>query len=466
MTKIGLLASGMLMAACGTPSPAPASTAKSTAAPAAPTAPVAAPTKPAQPAASEAPKPTSVTAAGAPKSGPAPEITVWSSNSGPNQQFWEKAVAAFNERQSAARVKIEFPFAGSQSLVEEMQKARLALQSRSAGDVIHTNAVGRQIEEYQKTNQLMKLTDAYRQFNWEQRILKPVQELLRVGPDFYALPESIEVVGYFYDKELYQKAGSQPPKTIQEMLDHGAKLKEAGIPMKAVGVRAGWPAAFYASAYMYASAGSRYREALEGKASWLDPKMEQGLSTLKEIVDRGFTNPDPLALNANQEIELFFQQKVAAIMRTDGFVGQVKTTKPAWEVGFFPLPLIDPSSDVKIYGGVGGSWVVPTFTKAPEAALAFLEYAFSEEVATSFATGGHGFIPVPIKLPADADPLIKDLDRVIQDNAAQGIGHFPVAFLAPGTFAKLHGFVQGLLGGQLAPRGVLDEMEQAMKTAG
>jgi len=413
--------------------------------------------------------PVAVKAASTPSPAPtkavsAKEITVWMAMTGAWKTFFERTVEDFNKQQTRVKVRAEFPFAGA-DLTVQMQKVRLALQAQDAADVIHSDAVGRQVEEYQSTGQILKLNDAYREFGWDKRFAKSSFEMVRVGPDFYAVPETLQITGYYYNKDAFRKAGAKAPATWPEFLEQGAKLKGNKMPLKVVGVRGGWPAAFYGSAYMYAAAGSRYREALEGKATWLDPKMEEGLKALKSLVDLGYTNPDPLALNAQQEQEEFFQGKSVSIFRPDGFFGQIKGTKPAFEVGFYPLPLINPGSDIKIFGGVGGSWVVFAGTKDREGALKFLDYAFSEAVAKAHATAGLGTLPTLIDLPADVDPLIMEMNRIQREHAGVSIGHWPVCYLAPGTFAKLHSFIQGLLGGKLSARGVLEEMEKAMKAA-
>lgn len=399
----------------------------------------------------------------APVSGKAVSIVLWAPTGNPGQKFWETEIGDFNKQQSKYHVKIDYPFAGTQSLVQEMQKVRLSLQARSGADVIHSDAVGSQLSAYESTGQLLDLTDAYRQFGWEKRILKSTQDSVQLKGKFYGLPESIEIVGYFYDKGQFDKVGIKPPGTYQEFLANGAKLKDAKIPMQAMGIRDGWPAAYYASAFIYAVAGNAYRKTLEGQATWINPKFEEGLKDLKDLVTLGYTNSDPLSYDANQEVNLFFQQKVASIMRDDSFAGQIKDTKPSWQSGFYALPLINPQSDVKIYGGVGGSWVATAFTKSKEGSLALLNFAFSEKVATDSAAQGLSFIPVPIKVPASAPSLTKELYQAVEKYAANGLGYYPVTFLSPGAFGKLHSFVQGLISGQLTPKGVLEQMDSVVK---
>src|SRR6188768_2645009 len=62
----------------------------------------------------------------------------------------------------------------------------------------------------------------------------------------YALPFSLGVVGFWYNKSLFEKAGiTSPPTSLDELSATVGKLKAAGIDPVSVGAGDKWPAAHY-----------------------------------------------------------------------------------------------------------------------------------------------------------------------------------------------------------------------------
>ena len=60
------------------------------------------------------------------------------------------------------------------------------------------------------------------------------------------MPFSLHVVGFWYRKDLFEKAGiTAPPTTIDELNADIAKLKSAGIVPVAIGGKDRWPDAFW-----------------------------------------------------------------------------------------------------------------------------------------------------------------------------------------------------------------------------
>ena len=62
----------------------------------------------------------------------------------------------------------------------------------------------------------------------------------------YGMPYDLHVVGFWYRKDLFAKAGiTPPPTTLDELNADMAKLKAAGIAPVAIGSKDKWPDAFY-----------------------------------------------------------------------------------------------------------------------------------------------------------------------------------------------------------------------------
>ncbi len=68
----------------------------------------------------------------------------------------------------------------------------------------------------------------------------------QLGGKTYGVPYDIGMVGFWYNKDLFKKAGvEQPPATWTEFLDAVNKLKAANITPIALGGKAKWPGHYY-----------------------------------------------------------------------------------------------------------------------------------------------------------------------------------------------------------------------------
>src|SRR3954468_22088502 len=102
-------------------------------------------------------------------------------------------------------------------------------------------------------------------------------EISKIGPSVagwqvdgktYALPFSVGVVGFWYNKDLFAQAGiKKTPTTMTELYDVIDKLKAAGITPLSVGAGDKWPAAHY---WYYTAIRSCPKDVIDKAASDLD----------------------------------------------------------------------------------------------------------------------------------------------------------------------------------------------------
>ena len=93
----------------------------------------------------------------------------------------------------------------------------------------------------------------------------------------YGIPYNVGVVGFWYNKELFAKAGiSSAPSTWPQFLADVAKLKAAGIAPIAIGGKDKWPDAFYWD-YLAVKLCSKTRDpAVRGQLQLLQPVLAPG----------------------------------------------------------------------------------------------------------------------------------------------------------------------------------------------
>jgi raffinose/stachyose/melibiose transport system substrate-binding protein len=212
----------------------------------------------------------------------------------------------------------------------------------------------------------------------------------------YAIPVDTGMVGFWYNKDMFQRAGvTAPPATWGDFLDTVRKLKAAGMTPIALAGKEKWPGHYY-WAYLAMRVGgldALKQAAVDKKFS--TPDFIAAGTHLKELVDigpfqkgflaAGYSTPDGQAAtmgNGQAAMELMGQW--APSVETSS-----SSSKKALgdKLGFFPFPMVDggKGSATDAFGGGGGFAIGKN---APPVALDFLKFISSIDNQRKLATQG------------------------------------------------------------------------------
>jgi raffinose/stachyose/melibiose transport system substrate-binding protein len=218
----------------------------------------------------------------------------------------------------------------------------------------------------------------------------------------YGLPQQVSEVVLWYNKALFEQAGVDPAslETWDGFLAAVQTFKDAGITPLAVGAKDKWPAHFWWSKLVVRLAGQdAFNQARLG---------ENGGFTAEPFVKAGEMFLELAALEPFQEGFLaaaygdasgyFGDGKAAMHLMGDWDYGAMKDNSaskagiPDDQLGILPFPTIeggagDPTDTL---GGING-WLF--HKNAPDAAVDFVEWYTSAEVASRFGNAGF-FIPI------------------------------------------------------------------------
>ena len=121
-------------------------------------------------------------------------------------------------------------------------KIPLALQGNNPPDIYQQWGGGAEATQV-KSGKLTDLTSSVS--NWIGELGSAAAGWQVAGKQ-YGVPFDLHVVGFWYRKDLFAKAGiSSPPTTIAQLESDDAKLKAAGITPIAIGSKDRWPDAFW-----------------------------------------------------------------------------------------------------------------------------------------------------------------------------------------------------------------------------
>lgn len=150
-------------------------------------------------------------------------------------EWFQDRLAAFNEEYGdQIKVNVE-EIAGDQNYVDKM---KVLYSSNSLPDVIVTG--GYNLIDSMK-DQMVDLTD-YMDEHWLARADEASWEVNSRDGKIYGVPYTRQVIGYFYNKDLFAKAGiEKPAETWDEFFEQCDKLLAAGItPLSMDTADSGW----------------------------------------------------------------------------------------------------------------------------------------------------------------------------------------------------------------------------------
>lgn len=307
----------------------------------------------------------------------------------------EAAVAEYEAANPGITINMQF-------LENEAFKAKLTtlLQSDAAPDIFYSWGGG-VLTEQAAAGVLRPVQDIVDPAVAEALGAGGMSAFTRDG-NLYGLPQQVSEVVLWYNKPLFEQAGVDPAslETWDGFLAAVQTFKDAGITPLAVGAKDKWPAHFWWSKLVVRLAGQDAFDAAR--------KGENGGFAAEPFVRAGEIFLELAALEPFQEGFLaaaygdasgyFGDGKAAMHLMGDWDYGAMKDNSaskagiPDDQLGILPFPTIDggagdPSDTL---GGING-WLF--HKNAPDAAVDFMEWYTSAEVASRFGNAGF-FIPI------------------------------------------------------------------------
>ncbi len=385
----------------------------------------------------------------------ATDVLVWSL--GYSGDYNDTLVERFNEANDDVNIVYEDVLTGT--FTENNQKVRIALENEAGPHVLGGVDVGANLQALVSTGQVLDLTEYYRASGLIDRIPPNLLSQVTIEGRIYAIPQNMESVGVFYNKDVFAELELAVPTEWAEYIEVLEAVKDAGYYGYTMGLAGGWPSALMASMFMYSSAGSEYIDVLSGTQPWTDcDNCLDGLNAFYGMVANGYANPEPLGIDYDQSLDLFYQGINVMVLNGPWFIDASASAEPDFEIGFFYLPAVNPNTDIKTLGGIGGSLIVAEYADV-DAAFKLLDWLTTEEIAVQALREVSVQPAFSIDVPDDIAPLTYQIASETAANVDK-IGFWPVTYLPPKVFGDMNQIVQGMIGGMLTPEELLSEMQE------
>lgn len=285
----------------------------------------------------------------------------------------------------------------------------------------------------------------------------------------YGAPLLMSLTQFFYNKEIFEKYGIEPPKTFDELLAVVDKLKAEGITPIALANKTKWPGALYLIYFANRIGGPDvFTEAYERNGrGFNDETFVKAGELIQQLVDRGAFNKgfNGLQYDTGQSRQLLYTGKAAMELQVSSYISNVQAEMPGFEkkLGIFPFPTVEggKGSATDLVGGVSPVFSVSSGTKYPDEAVELLKWLTSKKLAQQMVDKAG--VVAAVKGVEYRDEYTQQLNEML--NQAQHLQTFYDQTLPP-ALAELHkDTTQALFGKTMTPADAAQHMEDAAKKA-
>jgi multiple sugar transport system substrate-binding protein len=263
---------------------------------------------------------------------------------------------------------------------------------------------GNRMKAFVDRGLLDDVSDLWKKNNYEQAF-KSTLAATTVNDKQYGIPTSYYQWGVYYRKDIFEKFGISVPKTWDEFLAAGKKLKQNGVIPVTIGTKFPWTAAGWFDYLDLRTNGFDFHiQLMDGKVPYTDSRVKDVFAKWKELIDAGFFLPN----NSNyswQESASFILNGKAAMILIGNFFTQTISDEIKDKIGFFPFPIIKPDiadgEDAPV-----DSIHIPAKAKNKAGARKFLEFVAKPETQEMIAAGTKT-LPANLNSKAPADPFLE-----------------------------------------------------------
>ena len=233
----------------------------------------------------------------------------------------------------------------------------------------------------------------------------------------FGVPWDMGMVGFWYNKDLFAKAGiANPPATWNELLDDVKALKAAGITPIALGEGDKWPGAFWWE-YLAVQIGgqSAFDAAQNRTGTFTDAPFVDAGNKLNELIalqpfqsgSLGATYGDQSTAMGNGKAAMELMGQWAPSVETDNSTGKKGLGN---KLGWFPFPAVEGGAGAAS-DALGGGNGFAIGKNAPAEAVDFIKFMSSAENQAALAKLG---VALPVIKGGEAglsDPLLNKFNK-------------------------------------------------------
>ena len=350
------------------------------------------------------------------------------------------------------------------------QKVRAATQAATLPDIFGILGEKKDFAIFVNAGHVLNLTDEMQANNeeWKNKFFSKaliVNEFKRhneyeVAPGIYGVPIDVSNIQMLYNKDLFKKAGldpQSPPRTFEQFLAAGKKLKEAGIQGFVSGWAETWMIDCLASNFAFNIMGEKkIMRTFEGKVPYTDPDWISVFGLFKEMAEAGVLAKGIVTMNNKDAEQNFANERYAFAFNGSWCVNVYQGMNPNLNYAAMFVPRVSERYPMLIWGGAGSSFMVNANSKNKEKAVEFLKW-FSDTEQQAYLAQATNNLPANKDCLAGISPMLSQFAQSMENTTHPNI--WPVHEKGPVVEAFTVG-IQSIILGTKTPEQVAQEVQE------
>ncbi|MFI8241783.1 extracellular solute-binding protein [Streptomyces sp. NPDC085866] len=376
----------------------------------------------------------------------------------PTKTVWAGLAKQFEAKNPKVKVKIV-------QLENDAYKSKMTALTASGKlpDIFHTWGGG-VLKQQVDAGLVEELGD--RTKPWADGLLPVAKQPYLLDNKLYGIPFDIGMIGFWYNKALFEQAGiSAPPTTWSGFLDAVRKLKAKGITPLALAGKEKWPGMYYWAYLAMRTAGVDALQKAGDAKDFTGAGFVEAGQHLKDLVQlqpfqKGFlgaaysTPSGQAATVGNGKAAMELMGQWAPVVEADAGKGL------GTNLGFFPFPEVEGGKGAitEVFGGGGGHALRKG---APQAAVDFLKFFASAATDIELVKKTNTLPVVPAAESAISDPNTKAVQAQLK--GATGFQLYLDQAYAPAVGQEVNDSVAALIAGSKSPEQVAQSVTKTAK---
>ena len=240
-------------------------------------------------------------------------------------------------------------------------------------------------------------------------------EVGKIGGKQYVANYKKQIIGVFYNKDMFAANGIEVPKTWDELVAASEKLLAAEIQPFSIGLKDGWPQAQLAN--MFAGTDLLAKDPHWGakrnadEVKFNNEDLKKGMEKYQLICTK-YSGSNITGITYTQMLEQFFTGKAAMLPIGSWVNAEVAKGLQDFEVGWFPIPGDNDANVVSVFVNEGLS--IGAATKYPEVCKDFIHFFFTDkELYGEFLKSEQLFSTTKEVVEYEMIPLRKNMEEQI-----------------------------------------------------
>ncbi len=229
--------------------------------------------------------------------------------------------------------------------------------------------------------------DSYMSPAFKNNIIGSQLDPLIFDGKYYALPIGAGSRSFYYNPEIFKKAGlSGPPKTWDDLEMVCGKIKANQPDVFPLSYNAGDHEAIWNARHFELSAGA---DMIDAQRNWKvdTPENVEALSFIGSLAKQGYIQPGSTGATREEVQQLFIQGKAAMITENQELINRIKEINPGLSYDISPFPRKRASGDQVIIDTI----FLFKGTKNKEAAWKYIEFFLSYDIHLDMVKGVGGY---------------------------------------------------------------------------